>query len=161
MHNAYHTKPFRIAFISPSLNLFGRSQNSLRAQLGTRAHLMPFDTVAEALVAVRDPTLGIELVVLDSASVTSLKCLPQFLAAGDCGLPVLMLLRKGETEVAEAALEAGYKAILFVENEIQYRQLFPGMVLRIIAHFRGEQGKDPEERPKVPLARPLAFGALA
>lgn len=139
MNTPYHQKPIEVAFVSPSTNLFGKSQDCLRNRLGLRARLIPFDNVDEATYTIRDPKIPYELIVLDSAAITSLKNLPQFLGAGDNALPVLLLLKKGETAIAESAMEAGYKALLFIDCDTQYRQLFPGMILRMVAYYRGER----------------------
>ncbi len=139
MNTPIHQQPFEVAFISPSPNLFGKSQSSMRMRLGIRAKLIPFECPLEATKAIRSPLNNIELVVLDSSAIKSLDTFPQFLGKDNVGLPVVLLLRKGETEFADGALEAGYKALLFKDDDAEFRQLFPGMVLRIIAYFRGER----------------------
>ena len=139
MNTPYHRKPIEVAFVSPSTNLFGKSQNCLRNRLGLRAQLVPFDDIDDATETIQDSIVPYELVALDSAALKSHDKLPHFFTNRGEPLPVLMLLRKGETELAEKAMEVGYKALLFIDSDTQYRQLFPGMILRMVAYYRGER----------------------
>lgn len=158
MNTPYHQKAISVAFVSPSPTLFGKSQNCLRSRLGIRARLFPYDTPEAAQRGVRLEQTGVELVALDSAAISSLAALPQFPGADDAALPVLLLLRKGETAVAEAAMEAGYKALLFIDSDAEYRQLFPGMILRMVAFYRGNRNvpEIPDPRAAAPK-RALSF----
>lgn len=139
MTDLYHQKECRVAFVSPSANLFEKSQDSLRARLGIRAHLTAFESIRECQQEVRDNGSFYEMVALDSASLSSLPVLPQFLGAGDLALPVLLLLRRRERDIAKHAMDAGYKALLSTEDDLEFRQFFPAMTLRIITQFRGER----------------------
>lgn len=139
MNTPYHQKPIEAAFLSRSKNLYGRSINSLRAQLGVRARLHRFEAVKAVQTALwsgRAPQL--ELAVVDYPVLSENEGLPQFSLSGGGNLPALLLLRKSEMSAAEAALEAGYKALLFVDSDREFRQMFPAMVLRIVTYYRAE-----------------------
>ncbi len=139
MNTPYHQKPIEAAFLSRSKNLYGRSINSLRAQLGIRARLHPYEKIKDVQTALRgrlEPRL--ELAVVDSEILEGEERLPMFPLRGGGHLPTLLLLRKHEMTAAEAALEAGYKALLFVDSDTEFRQMFPAMVLRIVTYYRGE-----------------------
>lgn len=139
MTDLYHQKDFRVAFVSPSANLFGKSQKCLRSRLGVRAHLTPYVDVREAQREILGEERGFEMVALDASAIPTLAVLPQFLGAGHSPLPVLLLFPREEMKIAELAMEAGYKALLFTDDDTEFLQLFPAMTLRIITQFRGEQ----------------------
>ena len=139
MTDLYHQKDFRVALVSSSVNLYEKARNCLRSRLGVRARLTPFEAVREAQREIRHKDRGFEMIALDSSAVPTLTVLPQFPGTSNSHLPVLLLLRRVETEIAELALEAGYKALLFTDDDAEFRHLFPAMTLRIIAQFRGEQ----------------------
>ncbi|MGJ3244176.1 MAG: hypothetical protein ACFE0O_14625 [Opitutales bacterium] len=161
-----HNRPMTVVLVTPSSNLAGRAQNSLRARLGCRVRLLRWvnwHQAARVLTATRFPGFRIDLLIFDAA------CWERAWLARDTiheavrkfEAPVLLLMRTDECAVCEAAMESGAKGFFVLRSQAEFQLAFPAMVLRTITFYRGEQDREavlPGEKRKTAV-RPVRLRA--
>jgi hypothetical protein len=101
--------------------------------------LHPFSDFVSASWNHRTSASCYDLVVADSAGLAGDGLPPQEAREIQHMLsevPGMFLLHKGEDDLAEEAMDLGFKGFCFIEPDFQFRRLFPALTLKIITHYR-------------------------
>ncbi len=131
------SRPFKILIVSDCRELYGKTLNTLRANLGMRFMLHPFHDFESTAWNIRTCADAYDLLVADSACFGSnFEAEEAFIRRTLSAVPSLLLLHKGQELEADRAIECGIQGLCFHEPHLRFRKLFPALALRMMVQYR-------------------------